>query len=323
MRHAWGSVRVAIWTASTTRSSHSPTIVIRAKVLDGVWMACTAIVAATGGCSFSDGMVDAFVRFSFIVVKTIVQRAYATLADRILSNSERVSEGQRGLSIHDVFQSLRIDVAKRRMEETGAHRAIDLNYGRHPRSIAEWRFGRELAEMCAKMAGKPAQLRGAFGNVSRTYVFDMQGNKLFNLIFEGAHFLIIQGNLCLSFHRPQQWSIECFGGQVSRQKRDGIDFKCLGGGDRGPQTEMIGLLHCTAAGYLDISAMPAKSGDSILDEMKGTVHATDRVMDLRGTVNRNDYVIEERGYFLSAFQQQQASGKERQTDVFPAEEAAK
>ena len=85
---------------------------------------------------------------------------------------------------------------------------------------------------------------------------------------------------------------------------------------------MIRLLHCaTRCNWYRGSALP-ESSNAFLDEIECAVYTADGVVGLLWAVDGDDDVVEERGYIISALEQQQASSKKSKANSLLAKEVA-
>jgi hypothetical protein len=86
---------------------------------------------------------------------------------------------------------------------------------------------------------------------------------------------------------------------------------------------MIGLLYRGATGDGHGRFVVTKGDNAFVDEIVGTTHATDGVVNLRRAIDGDDDVIEEGSDFLCAFVQEETCGQESELNLPIAKEVAK
>jgi hypothetical protein len=208
------------------------------------------------------------------------------------------------------------------MEETGAHRAIDLYDGGDPGGIAGWSQGSELAEMLAKAAGNSSKLAGRFDDVLVIDACSILENQLFDFFFESARFFEVQAYFASLFARPYERTVKRFGGKVGCEEGDGIETECSCGIDCLAQMTVIGFLDGRATGDRHGRVVVADRADTHVDEIVGSAHASNGVVNLRRAIERDDDVVEEEGDLFCSLVQQKTCGEEREMNLPVAKKIA-
>jgi hypothetical protein len=208
------------------------------------------------------------------------------------------------------------------MEETGAHRAIDLYDGGDPGGIAGWSQGSELAEMLAKAAGNLPKFSGRFDDVLVIHGGFILENQLFDLFFESARFFEVQAYFALLLARPYERTVKRFRGKVGCEEGDGIEAECSCGIDCLAQMTVVGFLDGRATGDRHGRVVVADGADTFVDEIVGSAHASNGVVNLRRAIERDDDVVEEGGDLLCSLVQEKTCGEEREMNLPVAQKIA-
>src|SRR5882757_5731624 len=103
-----------------------------------------------------------------IVLLTVVQRANTSPARRIFCHAERSSELPSRLTIYYLFQSGVGNAPNGSMKEAGPHRSVYFYHRGDPRSIANGRFRKHLAQVLSKAPHNAPELLRTLHDVSRT-----------------------------------------------------------------------------------------------------------------------------------------------------------
>jgi hypothetical protein len=208
------------------------------------------------------------------------------------------------------------------MKETGAHRAIDLYDGGDPGGIAGWSQGSELAEMLAKAAGNSSKFTGGFDDVLVVDACSILENQLFDLFFESARFFEGQAYFALLFARPHERTIKRFRGKVGCEEGDGIEAECSCGIDCLAQMTVVGFLDGRATGDRHGRVVVTDCADTLVDEIVGSAHASNGVVNLRRAIEGDDDVVEERGDLFCSLVQQKTRGEECEMNLPVAKKRA-
>ena len=128
-------------------------------------------------------------------------------------------------------------------------------------------------------------------------------NQLFDFLFEGPRFFEVQTYFALLFAGPYEWSIEGFGGKVSCEEGDGVETECSSGINCPAQMTVVGFLDGRAAGYWQGGVVVADGDNTPVDEIVGSAHASNGVVNLWRAIKGDDDVVEEGGDLFCTFMQ--------------------
>ena len=85
---------------------------------------------------------------------------------------------------------------------------------------------------------------------------------------------------------------------------------------------MVCFLYRGAAGDWKGRVVVTDGGNALVEEIVGSAHAADGVVNLWRTIERDDDVVEESGDFFCAFVQQETCGEERKVNLPVTKEVA-
>ena len=105
------------------------------------------------------------------------------------------------------------------------------------------------------------------------------------------------------------------GGEVGCEEGDGVEAEGPCGVDCLAQMTVVGFLDGGAAGDRNGRVVVADGGDPLVDEIVGSVHAADGVVNLRRAIEGDDDVVEESGDFFCAFVKKKTCGQEREMNL--------
>jgi len=80
--------------------------------------------------------------------------------------------------------------------------------------------------MLAKAAGNSPKFSGWFDDELVTDAGFVLENQLFDLFFEGTHFIEVQTYFALLFPRPYEWAVERLRGKVGCEEGDRVETEC-------------------------------------------------------------------------------------------------
>jgi hypothetical protein len=208
------------------------------------------------------------------------------------------------------------------VKETGTYRAVDFDNGGDPWGVAGGSLSCELAEMLSKAAGDPAKFRGWFDDVLVTDAGFVLEDELFDLFFECVYLFEVQAYFALLFARPEERAVECFRGKVGCEEGDGVETECSCSVDGLAQMTVIGLLYGGATGDRHGRVVVADNDDTLVDQIVGSVHTADGVVNLWRAIERNNDVVEKDGDFRCAFVKQKTRGKKCEVNLPVTKEVA-
>jgi hypothetical protein len=191
------------------------------------------------------------------------------------------------------------------VKETGTYRAVDFDNGGDPWGVAGGGLRRELAEMLSKAAGDPAKFRGWFDDVLVTDAGFVLEDELFDLFFECVYLFEVQAYFALLFARPEERAVECFRGKVGCEEGDGVETERSCSIDCLAEMTVICLLYGGATGDRHGRVVVADGDDTLVDQIVGSVHTADGVVNLWRAIQGDDDVIEEGGDLFCAFVQEE------------------
>lgn len=233
-----------------------------------------------------------------------------------------MSEFLGRFSIDHLFQSGGGDISYRTVKETGANQTVDFDNGAHPWGIAGWSLGRKLAEMLTKAAGDLSEFSRWLYDEPMVDAGFILENQMFDFFFECMYLCEVQAYFALLFAGPYERPVERFGGKVGGEKGDRVETERSCGVDCLAQIAVVCFLYGSATGDRHGRVVMTDSEDAFVDEIAGSAHAADGIVNLRGAVQGDNDVVEQVGDFFCAFVKQEAGGKQCEVNLPVTKEVA-